>query len=252
MDAPTLSLIAPLHNEAPNLPRLLEACAAALERTGESWEILLIDDGSRDASWSRIQALTEADPSIGGIRFQTNAGKTAALAAGFAAVRGDIVFMMDADLSHQPRHLADLDRALDESDFAVGSRYVRGVSVLNWSILRLNLSIAANSYVRLVTGMPFSDCTSGFRGFRSGLLPLFVSSGIRASGYAFLVEMLYRVWRSGRSVSEVPIVFVERRSGASKISAGVLLESVLTPLRLSASSLLGTGADRRPPSQTPV
>lgn len=164
----------------------------------------------------------------------------------------DRIFMMDADLSHQPRHLADLDRALDDGDLALGSRYLRGVSVLNWSILRLNLSYAANAYVRLATGMPFSDCTSGFRGFRSRLLPLFLSSGIRASGYAFLVEMLYRVWRSGGMVSEVPIVFVERRSGASKISAGVLLESALTPLRLTASRLLGTGPERRSRAQTPL
>lgn len=220
------------------------------------FELLFIDDSSPDGTAGVIHEIMQSDSRVRILSRPGRQGLGRAYSEAFSLVASegswDRIFMMDADLSHQPRHLADLDRALDESDFAVGSRYVRGVSVLNWSILRLNLSVAANSYVRLVTGMPFSDCTSGFRGFRSGLLPLFVSSGIRASGYAFLVEMLYRVWRSGHSVSEVPIVFVERRSGASKISAGVLLESVLTPLRLSASRLLGTGVDRRSHSQTPL
>ncbi len=152
----------------------------------------------------------------------------------------DRVFMMDADLSHPPTHLTGLDRALDGSDMAVGSRYLRGVSVLNWSIVRLNMSYAANRYIRTVTGMPFSDCTSGFRGFRSGLLSL-LTGGTVTSGYAFLVESLYRVWRSGARVEEVPIVFVERERGSSKLTLPVLLESVVTPLRLALGGAPGEG-----------
>lgn len=146
--------------------------------------------------------------------------------------------MMDADLSHQPHHLGALDEALDRHSMVVGSRYLGGVSVLNWSIVRLNLSYFANRYIRLVTGMPFTDCTSGFRGFSSELLPVLISSDIKASGYAFLVETLYDVWRSGEDIGEVPIVFVERREGSSKVSMRVFLESLLTPVRLRLRSLL--------------
>lgn len=150
----------------------------------------------------------------------------------------DRVFMMDADLSHQPMHLGALDEALDRHSMVVGSRYLTGVSVLNWSIARLNLSYGANKYIRLVTGMPFTDCTSGFRGFRSGILPVLISSNIKASGYAFLVETLYDVWRSGQDIGEVPIVFVERREGSSKVSMQVFLESLLTPVRLRLRRLI--------------
>ena len=144
----------------------------------------------------------------------------------------DRIFMMDADLSHQPVHLKILDEALDTYSFVVGSRYIQGVSVLNWSILRLNMSYGANKYIRLLTGMPFSDCTSGFRGFHSAVLPILISSKIKASGYAFLVETLFDVWRRGERVGEVPIVFVERESGDSKVSLHVFLESMVTPMRL--------------------
>jgi len=151
----------------------------------------------------------------------------------------DRVFMMDADLSHQPLHLKEIDKELDNHPFVVGSRYLKGVSVLNWSILRLNLSYSANKYIRFMTGMPFTDCTSGFRGFHSELIPLLISSGIKSSGYAFLVETLYNVWKSGSDIGEVPIVFVERKSGDSKVSPGVFFESLITPIRLRFSFLFG-------------
>jgi dolichol-phosphate mannosyltransferase len=146
--------------------------------------------------------------------------------------------MMDADLSHQPVHLLEIDRALDHHELVLGSRYIQGVSVLNWSILRLNLSYSANKYIRFVTGMPFSDCTSGFRGFRSDLIPVLLRCSVNASGYAFLVETLFDSWKAGTDVGEVPIVFVERRRGSSKVSPGVFMESLLTPLKLRLKSLL--------------
>lgn len=152
----------------------------------------------------------------------------------------DRVFTMDADQSHNPRHLPELDNALESYQFVLGSRYIKGVSVLNWSIVRLNMSYTANKYIRFLTGMPFSDCTSGFRGFRAGLLPTLISSRIKASGYAFLVETLFNIWKSGSRIGEVPIVFVERKTGESKVSAAVFLESLLTPLRLRISNLLGS------------
>lgn len=206
------------------------------------FDLMFIDDDSPDGTAGVIADIAAADPGVRLLRRERKEGLGRAYQDAFRRIQrsGEFqrVFMMDADLSHQPVHLARMDRALDSFAFAVGSRYMQGVSVLNWSILRLNLSYMANKYIRVATGMPFSDCTSGFRGFHSTLLPVLLSSRIKSSGYAFLVETLFDVWKSGTSVGEVPIVFVERRSGSSKVSGGVLLESLLTPLRLRFRSFL--------------
>lgn len=202
---------------------------------------MFVDDGSPDGTADRVRELMKRDPGVHLLCREKKEGLGHAYRAAFREVSGggrwQRVFMMDADLSHQPRHLRELDAALEEHSFALGSRYMRGVSVLNWSIVRLNLSYAANRYIRLLTGMPFTDCTSGFRGFHSSLLPVLISSGIKTSGYAFLVETLFDVWRQRTDIAEVPIVFVERRRGASKVSLPVFLESLMTPLRLRFRSL---------------
>jgi len=197
---------------------------------------MFIDDSSPDGTGEEVEKLIRQDPSVLLLRREAKEGLGNAYRAGFRRVlemgEWDRVFMMDADLSHQARHLPQLDRGLDDADLVLGSRYLQGVSVLNWSIARLNMSYSANKYIRFITGMPFSDCTSGYRGFRAELLPVLLDSGIGTSGYAFLVEILYRVWKHGAGIKEVPIVFVERRAGSSKVSAGVFLESLLTPLKL--------------------
>lgn len=207
------------------------------------FDLLFIDDSSPDGTADAIIGLMDSDPGVLLLRRDRKEGLGQAYRAAFREVlrmgRWKRVFMMDADLSHQPSHLPLLDRSLDSSRFVLGSRYITGVSVLNWSILRLNLSWSANRYIRFVTGLPYSDCTSGFRGFHADMIPVLLSSGIRASGYAFLVETLYGVWKEGIEVKEVPIVFVERKMGASKVSFGVFIESLLTPVRLFMRSVLG-------------
>ncbi len=204
---------------------------------------MFIDDNSPDGTAQRIQNLVEKDPGVQLLSRKTKEGLGHAYREAFQRVhesnRWDRIFMMDADLSHQPIHLTEIDTALDDHAFVVGSRYLRGVSVLNWSIIRLNLSYSANWYIRVLTGMPFSDCTSGFRGFHSELIPLLLSSNIKSSGYAFLVETLYDVWKNGTDICEVPIVFVERTSGDSKVSLQVFIESLVTPVRLRIKSLFG-------------
>ncbi len=204
---------------------------------------MFIDDNSPDGTAQRIQSLVEQDPGVQLLKRKTKEGLGQAYREAFGKVhesdRWDRIFMMDADLSHQPLHINEIDSALDDHAFVVGSRYLRGVSVLNWSIIRLNLSYSANRYIRLITGMPFSDCTSGFRGFHADLLPLLLSKDIKSSGYAFLVETLYDVWKNGTDICEVPIVFVERTSGDSKVSMQVFIESLVTPLRLRIKSLFG-------------
>jgi len=229
-------ILIPTYNEAGNVAELHSAIRAVCD-----FDLLFIDDSSPDGTADAVREITSRDPGTILLERPAKEGLGRAYTDGFRSVAANPgwsrVFMMDADLSHQPCHIPDMDRALDGCGFVIGSRYIEGVSVLNWSLARLNLSWGANSYIRFLTGMPYSDCTSGFRAFRSGLLPLLASGGIRASGYAWLVETLYRVWMSGASVEEVPIVFVERTRGSSKVSARVFLESMAVPVRLGISRL---------------
>jgi dolichol-phosphate mannosyltransferase len=139
---------------------------------------------------------------------------------------------MDADLSHDPQYLPAMLAAVDTCDVAIGSRYLQGVSVVNWPLRRIILSAFANRYIRFVTRLRAHDCTSGYRCWRREALARLPLDGIVSEGYAFLVEMLYDASRLGCRIAEVPIVFVERRHGASKLSTSVLLESLLMPWRL--------------------
>jgi dolichol-phosphate mannosyltransferase len=139
---------------------------------------------------------------------------------------------MDSDFSHEPKELPHLLAALERDDMAIGSRYIGGVRVMNWNVKRLLLSIFANFYVRTILGLPAHDCTSGYRAYRRELLEKMNIRTVRSNGYSFLVEMLWRAKKRGATVMEVPIVFVERREGESKMSGSVIAESVLMPWRL--------------------
>ena len=244
-------VLIPTYNERGNIRPLLAALGDA---TGfDGYSILFIDDSSPDNTAEEIEQAARELPGIHLLRRPAKQGLGAAYLAGFRWLmdnRSDEgpwerVFMMDADLSHSPSSLPEIDACLDGHDFVVGSRYVRGVSVLNWSILRLNLSYLANAYIRLLTGMPFNDCTSGFRGMRIELVSELLFLRMRSSGYAFLVEMLFTLWSSGHSIGEVPIVFEERREGHSKVSYPVFVESLLLPPRLGLGRLLGRSGGRR-------
>ncbi len=145
---------------------------------------------------------------------------------------------MDADWSHDPKFLPDMAAAAPIADVVIGSRYLNGVSVINWPLQRIILSAFANRYIRAVTGLRTRDCTSGFRCWRREMLAKLPLDRVVSEGYAFLVEMLYEARTRGARIGEVPIIFVERRLGSSKLSSGVLLESMLTPWRVRMRSLL--------------
>jgi len=237
-------VLIPTYNEVANIDPLYR-----LIRDACDYDVMFIDDSSPDGTADEIRVLMRSDPKVHLLDREKKEGLGHAYRAAYRRVAEegmwDRVFMMDADLSHQPSHLKALDKALDNSTFVIGSRYLRGVSVLNWSIIRLNLSYVANWYIRAITRMPFTDCTSGFRGMRIEAVPALLSSGIKSTGYAFLVETLFGVWKRGMNVSEVPIVFVERAMGASKVSAGVFFESLATPVRLLFRSFLAdSGSDQ--------
>jgi dolichol-phosphate mannosyltransferase len=227
----TLCVVLPTYNERPNLERVAKAI---LQHDGV--RLLVVDDNSPDGtgeiadaiareSGGRVEVLHRTGPRGLGLAYVE--GLKHAIASG-----ADAIGQMDADLSHDPAYLPDLLRGLEHHDLVIGSRYLRGVSVVNWPLHRIVLSAFANRYIRFVTGLHPSDCTSGFRVWRREALERLPLDHAKANGYAFLTEMLFQAAHAGVRIGEVPIIFVERLEGYSKVSSAVLLESLLTPWRL--------------------
>ena len=219
------------YNERENLSGLV---SAILQRDG--YRVIVVDDDSPDGTGAIADQLATTFPGRISVIHRTGArGLGRSLVAGLqkALENGaDLIFQMDADFSHDPKYLPDMAAAAANADLVLGSRYLRGVSVVNWPLHRIVLSTFANRYIRLVTGLEVSDCTTGFRCWRREALARLPLEGLISDGYAFLVEQLHLARRIGCRVQEVPIIFVERREGASKISSSVLLESVIVPWRL--------------------
>jgi dolichol-phosphate mannosyltransferase len=228
----TLTVVLPTYNERSNIERVTEGILK------HPWaRLLVVDDASPDGTGALADALAARSGGRMSVLHRTGArGLGRAYCDGLRQALHsdtDAIAQMDADLSHDPAYLADLYAALEQYDLVIGSRYLRGVSVVNWPLHRIALSAFANRYIRTITGLRVRDCTSGFRVWRREALARVPLQGAHANGYAFLTEMLYRAARAGCRIGEVPIVFVERREGASKVSSAVLLESLLIPWRLA-------------------
>jgi dolichol-phosphate mannosyltransferase len=225
-------VIIPTYNERDNLPVLVRQVLAH-----EGYRVMVVDDQSPDGTGAVADALALEFPGRLDVLHRT--GKRGLgrsyIDALKIAVTGtdDLVCQMDADLSHDPQYLpAMVASAASGHDLVIGSRYLQGVSVVNWPLHRLVLSAFANRYIRAVTGLPVRDCTSGYRCWRREAIARIPLDGIVSDGYAFLVEMLFEAhWRRCR-IGEVPIIFVERRVGQSKLDTGVVIESVFTPWRV--------------------
>jgi len=227
----TLLVVLPTYNERPNLERATEGILR------HEWtRVLVVDDESPDGTGALADTLAARYPGrLEVLHRQGPRGLGLAYVAGLRhalSTGADAIGQMDADLSHDARYLPDLVAGLDQFDLVIGSRYLQGVSVVNWPVHRIALSAFANRYIRAVTGLRTHDCTSGFRVWRREALARLPLDNARANGYAFLTEMLYQAMRHGCRIGEVPIVFVERREGYSKVSMAVLVESLLTPWRL--------------------
>ena len=227
----TALVVLPTYNERPNLERVASGIMAhAFTR------LLVVDDASPDGTGQMAEELAARWP--GRIEVMHRKGKRG---LGLAYVDGlrralqtdaDAIVQMDADMSHDPKYLADLAGAIDRYDLVIGSRYVHGVSVVNWPLHRIALSAFANRYIRFITGLTSTDCTTSYRMWRKESLAKLSLDRARPNGYAFLTEMLYEARHNGLRVGEVPIVFVERAEGYSKVSRAVLMESLLTPWKL--------------------
>lgn len=223
-------VIIPTYNERENLPRI----APLVLQQGVG--LLVIDDGSPDGTGAVADQLAREHPGRLWVMHRTGKrGLGRSYVEGFRRaleMEVDVVVQMDADLSHDPSYLPELIAATERYDVAIGSRYVNGISVVNWPLKRLILSTFGNRYVRFITGLPTSDCTGGFRAWRRRALQQLPLDRIISDGYSFQVETLYEAVHAGCRVGEVPIVFVERREGQSKLSRGVVLESLFMPWRL--------------------
>jgi dolichol-phosphate mannosyltransferase len=230
---PAALVIVPTYNERENLPVLV----GDLLRQ-PNVRVLVVDDGSPDGTGEVADALARDHPTRVEVMHRTGRrGLGRSYIDGIAhAVRQpiDVICQMDADLSHDPRYLPHLIAATADADVVIGSRYIKDGAIVNWPRRRLLLSRFANTYIRMVTRMSARDCTSGYRCWRRESLAALPLDHFTSDGYSFLVEMLYLAVGRGARVAEVPITFVERRLGESKLSKAVLFESALTPWRLIA------------------
>lgn len=239
-------VVIPTYKERDNVSKIIDAVL----RQPEDFDVLIVDDDSPDGTAEVVQSYVDREPRVKllsrtgkrGLGLSYIDGFSFALSQGYEAI-----FEMDADYSHDPDDLGRLLEALKSHDMVLGSRYCGGrVSVLNWPITRLALSVFACYYVRWVTGMKVFDPTSGFRGFRAKVLECIRLEAIKSNGYCFQVETLYRAHKCGFDIAEVPIVFTERCEGQSKMSKGVVAEAVLMPWRLRFSRIRVTPKDTLP------
>jgi dolichol-phosphate mannosyltransferase len=235
MTAPPRALVVlPTFNERENLPPLV---AALMQIDGV--RVLVVDDQSPDGTGPIADRLAAEYPGRVEVLHRTGRrglgrsyvdGMTRAIGADV-----DVVCQMDADFSHNPAHLPELIAAAAHADLVVGARYIRGGRVVNWPLRRLILSRFANWYVHMVTRLQTRDCTSGFRCWRREALASMPLDSVQSDGYSFMIEMLFLAERRGFRIVEVPITFVERQQGESKLSKAVLVESAITPWRLAAT-----------------
>jgi dolichol-phosphate mannosyltransferase len=232
-------VIVPTYNERFNIARLIPAILAQ----DPSLEVLVVDDGSPDGTGAIVDGIAANNARVHVIHRAGKLGLGTAYIAGFRWAlerKYDLVFEMDADFSHNPERLPEFLAAIKESDVVLGSRYQDGhVNVVNWPMSRLFLSYAANIYARFVTGLPIFDTTGGFKCFRRNVLESIDLNSVKSNGYAFQIEMSYRAWKGGFRLFEIPIIFVDRTEGVSKMSKKIVREAIWMVWRLRWWSLTG-------------
>ena len=218
-------IIIPTYNEKENVTKMIDRLMAM----PEGFDLLIVDDGSPDGTANLVrEAQQRYGERVAMIERSGKLGLGTAYIAGFkyALAKGyDRIFEMDCDFSHNPDDLPRLDAMLDGKDVAIGSRYSRGVNVVNWPMGRLLMSYFASKYVRIVTRMPVADATAGFVGYRREVLDAIDFDRVAMNGYGFQIEMKYTAWRLGFSIGEVSIIFIDREEGTSKMSSGIFGEA---------------------------
>lgn len=217
-------IVVPTYNEARNIGELLDQLLAQ----PFSPHVLVVDDASPDGTGDLVEARSQKDDRVHLIRRKGKLGLGTAYLAGFRRaleLGADRIFEMDADFSHDPKYLPEFIEKSNEADLVIGSRYVHGVSVVNWPLRRLFLSVFASLYARAITGLPLTDQTSGFKCFRREVLEAVNLDDVASSGYSFQIELNYRAHVKGFRLAEIPIIFIDRYRGDSKIDRGIIFEA---------------------------
>ncbi len=219
-------VIVPTYNESENIPKLIPEILKQDKRI----EVLIVDDNSPDGTAELVKNVMKKNSQIHLIEREGKMGLGTAYITGFKyAIKNkyDYIFEMDADFSHNPDALPNFLTAIESADLVIGSRYCKGVNVVNWPLKRLILSVFASKYVRVITGMPIYDPTGGFKCFRRKILEAIDLDHIMSDGYSFQIELNYKTWKKGFKISEIPIVFTERRVGQSKMSKKIVHEAII-------------------------
>jgi len=232
-------VVIPTYNEAQNIETLIERI---LFLGIKDLHILVVDDNSPDGTADIVKRISQNEPQVHLLKRPQKAGLGTAYVAGFkyALQHGyDYIFEMDADFSHNPDEIPNFLKKIKNYDLVIGSRYISGVNVINWPLGRLILSVGANKYTQIITGMPIKDGTGGFKCFRREVLEAIDLDNIHSDGYSFQIEMNFKTWKRGFRICEIPIVFLDREAGSSKMSKKIIREAVWMVWKLKLLSLLG-------------
>jgi len=231
-------IIVPTFNEVENIEKLI----GEIFTINSALDILIVDDNSPDGTGEQVKQLKNQFNNLYLIEREGKLGLGTAYVSGFnfALQNGyTIVFEMDADFSHDPKEIPNFLEAIKDSDVVIGSRYIKGVNVVNWPLSRLLLSYFANKYTRLVTGLPLCDSTGGFKCFKRHVLESINLDEVRSGGYSFQIEMNFKAWKKGFQLKEIPIIFIDRAVGKSKMSKEIFREAVWMVWKLKFKSLFG-------------
>ena len=229
-------IIIPTYNEADNIQKIIPE----ILMQDKGFHVLIVDDNSPDGTGKLVKKMQKKQSRIHLIERPSKQGLGTAYVAGFkyALAKGfNFIFEMDADFSHNPKALPLLLKKAEEYDLVIGSRYISGVNVVNWPLRRLILSYGANLYTRLITGMPVRDATAGFKCYRRSVLENIDIDSIKSNGYSFQIETNFKAWKKGFRLCEIPIVFVDRRTGTSKMSKHIVYEAAWMVWKLKLKSL---------------
>lgn len=232
-------VVIPTYNEAQNIENLIDRI---LFQGIRGLDILVVDDNSPDGTADIVENIARCESNVFLLKRPNKAGLGTAYVAGFkyALAHGyDYIFEMDADFSHDPDEIPNFLEAIKHYDLVIGSRYKTGVNVINWPITRLVLSVGANKYTQIITGLPIKDCTGGYKCFRREVLEAIDLDKIASDGYSFQIEMNFKAWKKGFRITEIPIVFADREAGSSKMSKKIIREAVWMVWKLKIMSLLG-------------
>src|SRR5882724_6818618 len=244
-------VVVPTYNERENLPPLAQRLLALSAPV----DLLVVDDNSPDGTGKIADQLASEFPSIHVLHRTEKAGLGKAYIAGFkwALEHGyDLTFELDGDFSHNPDDIPMFLEAAKGADLVLGSRYLNGIRIINWPLSRLMLSKSAAKYVQIVTGMPFTDPTGGYKCFRRRALEAINLDGVRSNGYSFQIEMTHKLWRQGMKIVEVPIIFTDRFQGHSKMSGHIVREAFLMVWRLWLQNKMRRRPTGTPPGNTPM